>query len=131
MNSIRIKVSRLLGFNDHEDFELIPYKETPPLYILRSEDGELSFLLADPFRFFDYEFVLSDEVEAALKIERIEDLLTLVLIRHSDSGELTANLLGPVLINLRTLQGTQVVLQESGYTTCHPLPAETKSAVAV
>jgi flagellar assembly factor FliW len=34
---------------------------------------------------------------------------------------ITANLLGPLIVNPRTRQGRQVVLTESGYSTRHPV----------
>jgi flagellar assembly factor FliW len=36
-------------------------------------------------------------------------------------GLITANLLGPLVINPRTRRGRQLVLTESGYSTRHPV----------
>ena len=52
------------------------------------------------------------------------EVLALVTVSRSSSGALegiTANLLGPVVINVRSGQGRQVVLAESPYSTREPV----------
>ena len=65
---------------------------------------------------------LDDAIAAKVHLERAEDCLLLVIVTLTGRPEeATANLLGPVVINLQTREGTQAVLAESGYSTRTPL----------
>ena len=77
-----------------------------------------------PFIFFpDYEFRLEDDVLESLALENQEDLLlyTLLTIPGNDFRGMTANLLAPIVINSRTNEGRQIVLDKSAYKTKHRL----------
>ena len=125
----------LPAFEDEHEFIIIPYDEESPYVFLQSAvTPDLAFLMAIPFIFFpDYEFRLEDDVLESLALERQEDLLlyTLLTIPGKDIREMTANLLAPIVINSRTNEGCQVVLDKSDYRTKHKLfskKAEDKEA---
>lgn len=125
----------LPAFEDEHEFIIIPYDEESPYVFLQSvTTPDLAFLMAIPFIFFpDYEFRLEDDVLESLALERQEDLLlyTLLTIPGSDIREMTANLLAPIVINSRTNEGRQIVLDKSSYRTKHKLfskKAEDKEA---
>ena len=115
----------LPAFEDEHEFIIIPYDEESPYVFLQSAvTPDLAFLMAIPFLFFsDYEFRLEDDVIESLALENQEDLLLYVLltIPGSDIREMTANLLAPIVINSRTNEGCQIVLDKSGYRTKHKL----------
>ena len=115
----------LPAFEDEHEFIIIPYDEESPYVFLQSvTTPDLAFLMAIPFIFFpDYEFRLEDDVLESLALERQEDLLlyTLLTIPGSDIREMTANLLAPIVINSRTNEGRQIVLDKSSYRTKHKL----------
>ena len=115
----------LPAFEDEHEFIIIPYDEESPCVFLQSvTTPDLAFLMAIPFIFFpDYEFRLEDDVLESLALERQEDLLlyTLLTIPGSDIREMTANLLAPIVINSRTNEGRQIVLDKSSYRTKHKL----------
>ena len=117
--------SGLPAFEDEHEFIIIPYDEESPYVFLQSAvTPDLAFLMAIPFIFFpDYEFRLEDDVLESLALERQEDLLlyTLLTIPGSDIREMTANLLAPIVINSRTNEGRQIVLDKSSYRTKHKL----------
>ena len=108
----------LPAFEDEHEFIIIPYDEESPYDFLQSvTTPDLAFLMAIPFIFFpDYEFRLEDDVLESLALERQEDLLlyTLLTIPGKDIREMTANLLAPIVINSRTNEGCQIVLDKSG-----------------
>ena len=108
----------LPAFEDEHEFIIIPYDEESPYVFLQSAvTPDLAFLMAIPFIFFpDYEFRLEDDVLESLALERQEDLLlyTLLTIPGKDIREMTANLLAPIVINSRTNEGCQIVLDKSG-----------------
>lgn len=81
------------------------------------------FLVVPPHVFFpDYAVDLDDAVAAALQLHDPDDCLLLVIVALGDRPEdATANLLGPIVINVRTLEGLQAVLADSGHSTRAPL----------
>ena len=77
-----------------------------------------------PYIFFpDYEFQLEDDVTEKLGIRDPEDIIlyTLLTIPNGEIADMTTNLMAPIVINNRTLDTKQVVLEKSRYTTKHPL----------
>jgi flagellar assembly factor FliW len=62
-----------------------------------------------------YEIDLKDEEVALLQAQSPDDLVLAVIVRRSDeqpeSYGLTANFMGPLLINTRTRRGMQKVLE--------------------
>ena len=116
----------LPAFEDEHEFIIVPYDEESPYVFLQSATTpDLAFLMTIPFIFFpDYEFRLEDDKSLALESQ--EDLLlyTLLTIPGSDIREMTANLLAPIVINSRTNEGRQVVLDKSSYCTKHKLFAK-------
>ena len=115
----------LPAFEDEHRFIILPFDDDSPYSFLQSvETPELAFLMTVPFVFFpDYEFVLEDDVMAALAIKGSEDMqvYTLVTIPGGNIKEMTANLMAPVVINKETREAKQVVLDKSPYTTKHRL----------
>ena len=115
----------LPAFEDEHRFIILPFDDDSPYSFLQSvATPELAFLMTVPFVFFpDYEFVLEDDVMAALAIKGSEDMqiYTLVTIPGGNIKEMTANLMAPVVINKKTREAKQVVLDKSQYTTKHRL----------
>ena len=119
------------GFESMRRFALIEVPDHEPFSYLQSiDDGEVSFIVTDPFEFFaDFECELPDPVVEGLKIVSAEQVLVRVIV--SVIGELesaTANLVAPIIINRTEQSGRQVVLAKTSYTTRHALfqPSESK-----
>lgn len=113
------------AFEDEHEFAIIPYDAQSPYVFLQSlSTPDLAFLMTVPFVFFpDYEFELDDANQQKLGLEHEEDLLiyTLLTIPGGKVADMTANLMAPIVINARTKQARQVVLENSPYTTKHRL----------
>jgi flagellar assembly factor FliW len=107
-------VEPMAGFPDLSRFTLVRLDDDGVLCALRSvEDPDLRFLVVPPHLFFpDYAPLIRDETVAALGIETAGDVLTLVVVNPGDGSGATANLLAPVLVNTRTREAGQVVLDE-------------------
>ena len=108
-------VTPMPGFPDHQRFALVQLDDAGVLCSLQSvEDPELRFLVVPPSAFFpDYAPVIDDATVATLGIESAEDAMVLLVVNPGgESGDATANLLAPVVVNLATRQGGQVVLDE-------------------
>jgi len=95
----------------HED------KERPVAFWLQSiDDPNVAFSVVDPAVFgLNYEFVLSDEEEALLKMESVEDIAVFLITykqqTDADSeARINANINGPIVLNARTRIGMQKVM---------------------
>ena len=124
--------SGLLGFPQYRRYALIQTSPDPIFFWLQSvEDPGLAFVVCDPLAFVpDYQVpVRRDDLEA-LKLSELSDSQVLVIVNKSGE-QLTANLLGPLVIGSTSLLGKQMVLSDKRYTTRHRLVlAEPSQAVA-
>ena len=113
------------AFDDEHQFIIIPLEENSPYLFLQSlQTPELSFIMTMPFLFFpDYEFNIDDDIMEQMKITSQEDLdvYVLITIPDGDVKAMTANLIAPVVVNRVAMQGRQVILERTKYTTKHRL----------
>jgi len=104
----------LIGFKGHKAFALLEPKDGYPLKFLQSmADPAVSFTCMDAVCVKpDYEVPLGPTDAEALALERPEDAMVLVTVTvpGGDTRQTTANLAGPLVINLRTRTGRQVPL---------------------
>ena len=113
------------AFDEEHEFLIVPYEEESPYVFLQSlTTPDLAFLMTIPFIFFsDYEFEIDDDALKELGIKAQEELLiyALLTLPGGKVGDMTANLMAPVVINTTNMQARQVVLDRSRYTTKHRL----------
>jgi flagellar assembly factor FliW len=121
----------LPGFDDRRRFLALQFADTAPLVFLQSlECHDLCFitmpvLAVDP----QYRLEVSREdleevgLPSACQPRIGEEILCLAVLSLSESGP-TANLLAPVVVNLRNLKAVQAVAPETGYSHRHALVAE-------
>ncbi len=114
--------SGIPGFPNEKRYALLPAREDLPLFWLQNiENPNLAFLATEPFQYgLNYHFEIPESAEQELKIEKEDDLLILVFLtfrRESDTTDpaVTANLLGPVVINSTARIGKQILLDPSRY----------------
>lgn len=118
-------INGLIGFEAYTEYLPIPFHEdNDSLISLQSlEDETLSFILMNPFGILaDYSPSLSDEELKELDAEASEDLSYYVVCVMRDSvAESTVNLKAPLVVNARTRQARQIILEQSEYTFRHVL----------
>ncbi len=106
----------ILGFPEARGFALVPVR-TDGLFWLQSTDFEaLTFLLADPFGLVEgYAVDLGGHELGDLAPDEPSDLLVLSILTlpHTPDESATANLQGPLALNLSKRRGRQIVLQDS------------------
>ncbi len=121
----------LLGFPQHKRFALIQTSPDPVFFWLQSvDDADLAFVVCDPLTFVaDYEVPVRADDLAGLGLDGLADAQLLVIV-NKVGGELTGNLLGPLLVGSRTLQAKQLVLSDKRYGTRHRLMPARSEAVA-
>jgi flagellar assembly factor FliW len=112
----------LLGFESLREFVVVAADDEGAYSWLQSvSDPHLSFLSIVPSFFFDdYAPEIPDADAAELGITADSHTQLLALVTISDDG-VTANLLGPIVVNLRTRTARQIVLSEQKYSVREPL----------
>ncbi len=116
--------SGLVGCEQWKRFRLVSEPETEPFLRLESlDDEQVGFLVVDPFVFVpDYEFRINDNDSADLRLAGASNARVLVILTIKDNPlQVTGNLLGPLVINLKEKLGKQLVLGESTYSVRHPV----------
>lgn len=112
------------GFPDEKSFAHILQDADSPFSFLQSTtEANLTFLLVEPFAFFqDYEFVLEDEIaqELDLSPENPPQVFLIATVKGK-LADMTVNLLAPLVINTVNRQGQQVILNKPEYSISHKL----------
>ena len=114
----------ILGFPDSKRYILLNADEDSPFKWLQSVDeAETAFLLIDPTIFRpDYEAKLDANTTADLSITSKDDYVVFVIVVvNADPTMSTANLLGPIILNIKNQSASQIVLNNLEYSTRHPL----------
>jgi len=120
----------LPGFEDRHRFVAVHFTHTDPVMFLQSVDDTALCFITLPVRAvqFDYRLVVSEEDLELVGLPKDrqprigEDVNCLAVLSLGEAGG-TANLLAPVIINLKNLKAVQAVAQEGGYSHQHPLPS--------
>lgn len=114
----------LLGFPGVRRFALIDAGDDATYFWLQAiDDPQLAFLAVVPWAFYpEYEPELSDSDQELLALADASDALVLCLLTVADEV-ITANLLGPLVVNAHTRSGRQVVLGNTDYSARVPLAA--------
>lgn len=114
----------LIGCPDWRRFVLEPNAVGPTIQLLRCLDApDVALYVTDPFTIEpDYEFEVGDADASAIGLADPGDALVLVILTvHADPPAVTANLLGPLVINVKSGRGRQLVLSSSDYSIRHPV----------
>lgn len=118
----------LPGFPDVRNFVLLNTElAQDPFSILRCvEDEEIEFVVTTPGIFFpDYAPVIDDATVERLGIKTAEDALLLIILSVGDeAADITANLLGPIVINQQTRSAAQAILAGQDFDLRQPLFSE-------
>lgn len=112
------------GFPNEKAFVLIPHEVESPFSFLQStSEANLSFLLVEPFAFFqDYEFKLEDVVaeELGLSRENPPQVFLIATVKEKVT-DMTVNLLAPIVFNGVSRIGRQLILDKPEYSIRHKL----------
>ncbi len=113
----------LLGFSQYHRYVLIEHhQEAPFLWLQCLDKPDLAFVVIDPrFLLPGYQPGPMPLIMRTLEAERPEDLKILVIltIPPGKPQDMTANLMGPVVINLKTRQGRQLIVEDPAYSHKH------------
>jgi flagellar assembly factor FliW len=118
------------GFEDKRKFILLqPDLEIPFSFLQSVEDGDLAFLVTDPFLYFpEYQFDLPEGVQEEMSIQHPEEIMIRSIVSiHPETQEFALNLLAPIIVNTNAKNGKQVILHDSSYKTKHPIKPEERN----
>ncbi len=115
----------LPGFPSCRQWVFIPGAKSGTAWLQSAERPGLSFLLVDPFEYFDaYAVELSDDDMRRVAASSSTDVavFAIVTLPGARGEDASANLQGPVLFNFAQRRGAQVVLEEGRWTVRETLP---------
>lgn len=112
-------IGGLIGLSGHENFIVIRHEDDSPFYWLQCvDDPELALVMVNPLLFkADYDPPVPLSVTQELDVQSSGELsvFTIVTIPPGNPQDMTANLLGPVVINPRSRRAKQLVLDDRLY----------------
>ena len=126
----------LPAFEQETRFVLIELPEDAPLVFLQSLAQPALCFLAFPILVAarEYSLQISAEDLAALELnpdrqpELGRDVLVLALVSLHDGFSATANLMAPIVVNLKTRRGLQAIRQDHLYSHQHPIERNPEEA---
>ncbi len=121
----------MLGFPSCKRFALLePGADTYFWWLQSVDTPDLAFVVTDPSYFVSsYRVPLKTDQMGELGIAATEEAQVFVIVNKRDNT-LTGNLQGPLIVNVRTRTGVQLVLSDRRFTTRVPLvelPAQIKA----
>ena len=108
----------LLGFEELTQFAIIAVEECLPFeWLVSLEDPVVAFPILDPTLLFsDYKPSLTKEELVLLDIKNEMDVEMFCIVTLGETPKnVTLNLKGPILINMKNKMGKQIVLTEDYY----------------
>ena len=112
----------LLGFSSYKRFALLQPDDDGVFFWLQSLDSpELAFVVTDPALWVrDYQAAIRREQMDELSMGSLEDAQVFVIVNKYGES-LTANLQGPLVVNLKNHQAMQLVLADKRWATRHEI----------
>ena len=108
----------LPGFEAARKFIIMSVPEHQPFHWMESVDGQgIRFAIINPLAFRpDYQPKLKKEELASLNIKDPKELLLYVIVTLKQPlNDSTANLAGPLFINIRERVGKQIIIENDDY----------------
>lgn len=111
----------MLGFESAQQFVLLEDRPDTAFKWLQAVDNSaLAFIVINPLEFFpSYEIELPDEQAESLEVNDPGDAVMFTTVTIAGDGKVTTNLLGPIIMNSRTLNARQIVLQDDRFSAKH------------
>ncbi|HZO90471.1 MAG TPA: flagellar assembly protein FliW [Chthonomonadaceae bacterium] len=125
----------LIGFEACRQFVVVRSEERNAFRWLQSlDEPAVAFPVVEPGEFRpDYAPVIADSDAEFLELtaETPKLIFAIVTVPSHNPRAMTANLLGPLVINGLTRRGKQVIVQSEGYTTRHVIMEELLRAASL
>jgi len=121
----------LVGCGDWQRFRLVQTEDAAPISLLQCVDEpEIGFYVVDPYLIAEeYELEMPPAAAQAIGLRDWKEALVFcTLVVRQEPQSVTANLLGPLVVNRANGLGVQVVLSGSGYSSRHLVPCGSSEA---
>jgi flagellar assembly factor FliW len=117
----------LFGFEEVKQYFLLDSKEGPFYWLQSAEHPELAFVLIDP-RVFKNNYTLSlrDDDYRAIDAQKDEVIDFAIVTVPENPEKISANLMGPIIINRKTRKAVQAISENDEYTVKHYIMEEMK-----
>ncbi len=124
----------ILGFPDDREYALIQTGENSAFYWMQAvHRPELAFVVCDPRMFLaDYKVAIKTEDLTQIGLADTHGSQVFIIVNKVDDA-LTGNLQGPLVINVATRVGKQLVLSDKRYSTRQvlmQLPVQTPARIS-
>ncbi|AXH98418.1 flagellar assembly protein FliW [Sporosarcina sp. PTS2304] len=116
----------LPGFEDEEEFVLLPIGDNPGFQVLQStKEAGVAFVVANPYKLVDgYDFIVNDATIDLLEVKDPEELMVLGIVFIKEPfEESTINLQAPLLFHTENRKAKQMILNDKRYLIKHPMNA--------
>lgn len=112
----------LVGLKEYQQFIIKSIPEQEAFLLLQStEEENFGLVITPPFWFKpDYELELADDYVGKLGDKEALEVFAVVTLADTPQ-KVTANLLGPIVLNRKTGIGFQVIVPDRGYTVKHKI----------
>jgi len=123
----------IIGFHSLKRFVLLGKQSRLVMWLQAVDNPRIAFIVINPFLFEpDYNPRLTQEDLDFLKVQDSNDLhIFAIVVVPEDPQKMTANLLGPVVINTKEKIGKQVILLDGGYSVKHTIVKQTAKETKV
>ena len=115
----------LIGFPEQERFIIVRHNPESPFFWLQAvDDPGLAFVIVDPLVFKpDYIVPIPPAVMSAMNATESSKLETFVIVTipSGQPDAMTANMLGPIVVNSKLRLARQLVLDEKRYSHRYPI----------
>lgn len=116
INNILNFESGILGFEKYTKYTLKSINDY--FYMLSSlESDDIGFVVLDPFKIInEYQIEISSGSKERLNINSPEDILVLNIVTLGENLESsTVNLKAPLIINIKNMNGEQIIIDKNEY----------------
>ena len=115
----------VIGFEGRQDFLRVDDPEIWPfVWLVATEDPDLAFAVTDPAHILHepYELTIGEPEREALDLQESDCVEVLLLLSPTEApGRFTANLKGPLVVNLRNRRAKQLLLYSARLPLRHPV----------
>ena len=117
----------LFGFEEVKHYFLLDSEEGPFYWLQSAEHPDLAFVLIDPRVFKEnYSLDLRDEDYKAIDARKGDVIDFTIVTVPEDPEKISANLMGPIIINRKTRKAKQAISENDEYSVKHYIMEEMK-----
>lgn len=107
----------IIGFEEYKTWALVACDIEPFVWLQSTQKEDLAFLLVDPFLVSsDYEVDINDETLKLIGTKEPRDIIIMTIVTITGDN-ITANFLGPIVINKCNRLCAQAILSDDKWTT--------------